>query len=137
MSKSSSHTHADLAIELNGRVYPDMALIQITDVATSDGALLCRTDRTDCCGTGSGELRQGEWFYPDGTLVRTDHRGANDSFYRNRHTGIVRLNRRNGTTGPTGLYCCEVASVADPDARICVELSKYKIHRLARDEILV
>ena len=34
----------------------------------------------------------------------------------------MRLNRRYGVTGPTGLYCCEVPSVADLNARICINI---------------
>ena len=43
--------------------------IPIADVgeSISDEALLCRTDEQDCCA----RVRQGEWRYPNGTLVRT------------------------------------------------------------------
>ena len=82
---------------------------------------MCKTDRTDCCNSASGNAL-GEWKYPNGTLVGL--RGGSDDFYRNRGSRIVRLNRRNGATGPTGLYCCEVASVADSNARICINLGK-------------
>ena len=110
--------------------YPANFQIPITDVgestaAITGSALLCRTYRTDCCGDGDGETRQGEWLYPNGVHVRTI--GSGDDFYRNRGTGVVRLNRRNGATGPTGLYCCEVASVADPNATICINLSKISM----------
>ena len=105
--------------------YAANSLIPITDVGdagvTGEAALLCRTDKPGCC---SG-TREGEWLYPNGTAVRTNAKGPSDPFYRNRGTNVVRLNRRNGATGPTGLYCCEVASVAVPDgAMICINLSK-------------
>ena len=102
--------------------YPAGSQIPITDVGESTpDALVCRTDRDDCCDNRPGETRQGEWKYPNGSTVRTS--GSGDDFYRNRGTSIVRLSRRNGATGPTGLYCCEVASVADPNARIFINLS--------------
>ena len=110
------------------QTYPADSEIPITDVgestSTSGGALVCRTDRTDCCRAelNAGEIRQGDWRYPNGILV--DNTGSGDDLYRTRETSTVLLNRRNDATGPTGLYCCEVASVADPTARICINLSK-------------
>ena len=122
---------AGLTIEqtVDGQVmtYPAGSQIFITDVGestpTSGGALVCRTDRDDCCRNDpqAGETRQGNWTYPNGNLVDD---GSGDDIYRTREASTVLLNRRNGATGPTGLYCCEVASVADPDARICINLSK-------------
>ena len=113
--------------------YPANFQIPPTEVgestaATSGSALFCRTYRINCCGDGDGETRQGEWLYPNGTQVRTSDSG--DDFYRKRGTGVVILNRRNGATGPTGLYCCEVASVDDPNARICINLSKISMHAM-------
>ena len=64
----------------------------------------CRGDDTPGVG---GAL--GNWFYPDGSLVRVN--GSYDDFYRNRGLGIVRLNRRNDSMSPTGQFCCVV-----PDA---------------------
>jgi hypothetical protein len=107
--------------------YAENAEIPITDVGDSTaggGSLVCRTDRTDCCtGIGQGEIREGEWLYPDNTTVGTSASG--DDIFRNRGTSIVKLNRRNNAIQPTGLYCCVVGSIANPDARICVTLSKY------------
>ena len=107
--------------------YSTGSQIPITDVGESTptthcGALVCRTDRTDCCSADPGEIKQGEWTYPNGSLV--DNKGSGDDIYRTRGASTVLLNRRNGATGPTGLYCCKVASAADPNATICINLSK-------------
>ena len=96
----------------------DIFITDIGDVYYAGGALLCRTDRTDCCNI----MRAGEWIYPNGTHVRTYGDGQNDPFYRNRGNSTVRLNRRYGATGPTGFYCCEVPSVVDLNARICINI---------------
>ena len=116
---------AGLTLELRGVMITDSQIL-ITAVGeptpTDDGGLVCRTDRNDCCDSGPGETRQGQWKFPNGSTVRNSVSG--DDFYRNRDTRIVRLNRRNDVTGPTGLYCCEVASVDDLNARICINLSK-------------
>ena len=96
--------------------------IAITEVGEADNAVLCRTDLTTCCGDGEGETRQGHWRYPNGILVA--NRGSGDDIYRDRETMVVRLNRRNSATTPTGQYCCEVATEANPSSIICITLSK-------------
>ena len=85
---------------------------------------MCRTDRDDCCRNDprAGETRQGDWRYPNGSLV--DNSGSGNDIYRTRGASVVLLNRRNDATGSTGQYCCEVASAADSEARICINLSK-------------
>ena len=51
------------------RTYPAGSQIPISDVGestpTSGGALVCRTDRDDCCRNDpqAGEIRQGDWRY--------------------------------------------------------------------------
>ena len=88
--------------------------------------MLCRTDLTNCCiFTGMmGDMRIGEWRYPDNNLVRIS--GSGDDFYRTRGNRTVILHRRNGALQPTGLYCCEVATMADRNATICIELARGK-----------
>ena len=64
--------------------------------------MLCVTDGT-CCTPPN---RAGEFYYPDGSLVLTE--GSGDDLYRNRGAGMIRLNRRNGATSPTGSYKCAI-----------------------------
>lgn len=48
----------------------------------------------------------GQWHFPDGTQVEIrDMLGA---LYRNRGPSVVRLNRRNNATMPTGMFHCEI-----------------------------
>lgn len=103
------------------QTFPENSQIPITYVGEStDGALKCRTNNTKCCNAGPNKTRQGEWKYPNETLVRNT--ASNDIIYRTRGTSVVNLNRKNGATGPTGEYCCEVASMSNPNATICVKL---------------
>ena len=53
----------------------------------------------------------GEWLFPNGSAVPI--KIQSDGLYRNRGPRVVRLNRKNGTQSPTGLYCCQV-----PDATL-------------------
>jgi hypothetical protein len=71
------------------------------------GALICRTDRVDCCGTIPN--RYGQFYYPRGGQVLI--KSAGQGFYRNRGDQLIRLNRQEGVTSPAGRYRCEI-----PDA---------------------
>ena len=115
------YTIKGISIELsNGTTYSGDIAISINEVGEADSeAVLCRTDLTTCCGVSE----QGLWIYPNGsTKVGNEHSG--DGIFRSRGDMVVRLHRRNNTATPTGQYCCEVATVDNPDARICITLSK-------------
>ena len=75
-----------------------------TDIGENDTALQCTTDRVGCCSA----VRAGQFYFPDGTQV--PFLGPDPSvrtYYRNRGTGFIRLNRRpNGDE--TGQFRCEI-----------------------------
>jgi hypothetical protein len=111
-------------IHLNGETIEGNESVSITDVGENDAAVLCMTDKEECCIYPPG--RAGEWYYPSNEVV--GHMGTVGDFYRNRGRGVVRLNRRNNAMMPTGSFCCEIpdrdnvtqrmieASMITPDA---------------------
>ena len=112
-----------LNIEFMGvTYYANNTAININEVGEGDNAVLCRTDLTTCCGFTEGETWQGNWRYPNGTLVNNN--ASDDDIYRDRRTMVVRLHRRNNATTPTGQYCCEVPTIANPSSNgtICIIL---------------
>ena len=116
-----------LSIELNGETYEDGDEISITDVGVADSAaVLCKTNLTTCCAVSSGVSGQGDWIYPNGTEV--GNRRSGDDIFRTRGDMVVRLHRMDNVVVPTGQYCCEVATMDDLDARICITLSKVATH---------
>ena len=66
-------------------------------------ALLCLTDKQDCCDRPNP--RFGEWYFPNG--IRVGIKNAGD-IYRNRGLSVVRLNRRNNASLPSGVFQCEI-----------------------------
>ena len=93
---------------LGGQFFGNNSLVSMDRVGEGeDGALICRTDRTDCCGAIPN--RFGQFYYPNGDQVPI--KSAGHSFYRNRGDQLIRLNRRERATSPTGRYRCEI-----PDA---------------------
>ena len=105
-------------LSLNGVTIPSDGYVLFTDIAEGAGGLLCHTDRSDCCRASDHPNggAQGHWYHPDGREVRSftdvDTPGSpRNFFYRNRDTGIVRLNRR-GTPPERGHFRCEIFNAA-------------------------
>lgn len=95
-----------IAFLFHGKVYGNNSIVTLTKIGEGRNALLCITTKTDCCRGKNPPIR--EWYFPNESLVRIMMEG--DSFYRNRDISIVRLNRRNNATSPTGIFQCEIPS---------------------------
>ena len=84
------------------------SIVVITDIGdgkSGGSPLICATIFTPCCSTPPN--RHGDWYYPNGTLVRNS--AAGEDFYRGRgDDGTVHLNRRNNALSPLGTYYCEL-----------------------------
>ena len=74
------------------------------------------TDKEGCCGVVPG--RAGKWYFPGNESVGVE--GGGGDFYRDRGQGVVRLNRRNNATTPTGLFCCEIPDRNSVTMRLCI-----------------
>lgn len=83
-----------------------------------DGALICKTDKMDCCGTNPN--RFGQFYYPHGDQVPI--KSVGHSVYRNRGDQVIRLNRRDGATPPTGKYRCEIPDASGEIQNIYITL---------------
>lgn len=95
--------------------------VLLTNIREGDeGALLCFTDNRNCCRNedaqdNSGAL--GGWIFPNGSTVTT----GND-IYTTRGHGVLRLNRRNNATSPTGEYCCMVLDASSINKSMCANI---------------
>ena len=108
-------------MSLKGEAIVSGGVVNITDIGEGADALICTTDQTDCCNEEGNA--QGEWRFPNGTLVAANNAGG--SFYRSRGAQRVLLNRRSNALGPVGAYCCEVRTITDSNANIiCINMSK-------------
>ncbi len=117
-----NYVAAGLTLSLRGQRIANGSDVVITDIGIGpDNALTCETDQKDCCNTAAGNQR-GEWIFPDNTIVARSSEGGD--FFINRRYRQVLLNRRNNATGPLGSYCCDVDTMDDPNATICINISK-------------
>ena len=101
-----------------GQVYLNNSAISLQLISENENALLCKTDREDCCGTPPN--RFGEFYYPSGVQVPIRSRGQ--GFYRNRGEQEIRLHRREGVTTPTGRFRCQIPNARGDLQTIYIEL---------------
>ena len=114
---------------LRGRVYSNNSDILITDIGEGENALLCLTSLIQCCCVSdtpsiSGEEALGRWLYPNGSTIGEMSKG--EDFYTDRGSSVVRLNRRNNVTSPSGQFCCEIPDTFFTETSICINaFSEY------------
>ena len=113
-------TIGGLYFELKNEVYLNNSAIPLRDIGEGDSALLCKTDRKDCCGTPPN--RYGEFYYPNGVTVPIASR--QQGFYRNSGEQVIRLHRRSTATSPTGKYRCAIPEVDGEIQNIYITLTE-------------
>ena len=96
---------ASVGFLLNEAPITNNSYVDVNDIGVNETALLCRTNKSDCCGEVPN--RAGHWHFPNGTRVGIQGM-SQDEFYRDRGTQVVRLNHRQGTFTERGLFRCEV-----------------------------
>ena len=106
--------------ELKGERCDNNSIVNILTIGEGDDALLCKTNKQDCCGTVPN--RFGEFFFPNG--VRVPIRIAGSGLYRNRGNQVIRLNRREGVSSPTGRYSCEIPDADGVINKIFINISE-------------
>ena len=104
--------------EISGNVYLNNSAVPLLEVGEGENALYCKTDKEACCGNPPN--RFGEFYYPNGVQVPIARQ--QQGFYRNRGEQIVRLNRRQGISSPTGTYRCEVPDADGVSVNIYIKL---------------
>ena len=101
-----------------GQVYLNNSVISLHLIGENEDALLCRTDRVECCGTLPN--RFGEFYYPSGVQVPIRIHGQ--GFYRNRGEREIRLHRREGVTTPAGRFRCQIPDAGGDLQTVYIEL---------------
>ena len=92
-----------------------------------------------CCSGGQG-VHRGNWSFPNGTLLPSIGNSDPIGFGRTAEIAVI---RRTTATGPTGIYRCDIPTVAvhntDNSVRDSVYVGLYPAnggkpkHRLAAD----
>ena len=117
-------------LSLNGDTIPNDGEVIFSDIGTNASGLLCNTDRSSCCRSSDAAdgVAQGHWYRPNGTQVGTFGQESAidpiDFFYRDRLTGVVRLNRV-GNPPERGRFCCEVPNAAGDLVTVFVNIGEW------------
>ena len=103
-------------VSFMGDILPNHAYVDLTtvgeDISASGDTVRCHTDLNTCCTDYDG-IHRGDWYFPDGdALLNAD--GGGD-IYRRRDAQVIHLRRRNNATSPSGIYHCEIETVAVND----------------------
>ena len=93
-------------------MHSNNSIVSIRDIGEGRRALLCVTSVIGCCRDASVPIEMREWYFPNGLAVSI--KGAGHSFYRDRDSSIVRLNRRYNATSPNGIFSCIIPSSTTP-----------------------
>ena len=112
-------TIVDVHFTVGDQVYGNNSIVSLLSIGEGENrALICRTDSTNCCGTLPN--RFGQFYYPNGVQVPVN--SAGQGFYRNRGDQLIRLNRREGATSPTGRYRCEIPDASGEMQKLYITL---------------
>jgi hypothetical protein len=103
---------------LKRHAYANNSNLSLASIGEDEDALVCKTDKEDCCGTPPN--RVGEFYYPGGVQVPVQKLGQ--AFYRTRGQQEIYLNRRAGFNYPSGVFCCEIPNSAGVMQSICITL---------------
>ena len=89
---------------LSNNSYVDLS--RVGSAMDGSDSVRCHTDLSTCC-SGSEGYHRGDWVLPTGTRLQ-----FTGDIYEGRGTQIVQLHRQNSATSPSGVYCCNISTVA-------------------------
>ena len=104
-----------VSLSLKGAAIANDGYVDVDDIGDNDeDALLCHTDKTDCCQGNNAGISN--WYFPSGSRVEgTDFytdMGHTSYFTRNRDPSVVRLVRVGAPT-ERGRFSCVVPNAND------------------------
>ena len=91
-------------------IYVDLS--EVGDDTSGSDSVQCITDLGTCCSATEG-IHRGDWYFPDGT-TRLPFHGDGDIFEA-RLAQRVDVRVTNNANSPTGIYHCDIATVAVHD----------------------
>ena len=110
------HSQTVPYISFMGVNLPNHAYVNLTTVGEDIGdpgdTVRCHSDLTTCCISGEGDHR-GSWFFPDGTEL--PFTATSDDIVMDREPQEVHIRRRNNATSPSGIYRCDIETMAAND----------------------
>ena len=86
-------------------------LSTVGSAGDNSDSVVCHTDLSTCCSEAQG-IHRGDWYFPNGTVL--PYPGPKVPIYEGR-TAQIAVIRRTSATGPTGIYRCDIPTIAVHD----------------------
>ena len=100
-----------MGVNLTNHAYVDLTTVG-DDISDSGDTVRCHTDLNTCCSNGEGDHR-GSWFFPGGEELLFASSG--DDIVMDREPQEVHIRRRNNAMSPSGIYRCDIETMAVND----------------------
>ena len=100
-----------MGVNLTNHSYVDLTTVG-ENINNPGDTVRCHTDLNTCC-SGSQGIHRGDWFSPNGNALGNAVGGGD--IYRSREAQVIHLRRRNDAISPSGIYHCEIPTVAVND----------------------
>ena len=110
------HSQTVPYVSFMGYILPNHAYVDLTtveeDIGDPGDTVRCHSDLITCCSNGEGDHR-GSWVFPDGDELQFT--GSNDDIVMDREPQEVHILRRNNAMSPSGIYRCDIETMAVND----------------------
>ena len=109
---SQQQTVPYVSFGVAGQALANHSYVNLSTVGSAgdnSDSVVCHTDLSTCCYSGQG-IHRGDWYFPDGTILPFIGPSVPIGFGRAAQIAVIR--RTNGATGPTGIYRCDIPTVA-------------------------
>ena len=100
-----------MGVNLTNHAYVDLTTVE-EDINDPGDTVRCHTDLTSCC-SGSDNIHRGSWFFPDGNEL--PFTSTSDDIVMDREPQEVHIRRRNNAMSPSGIYRCDIETMAVND----------------------
>ena len=101
-----------MGVNLPNHAYVDLTTVG-DDISASGDTVRCHTDLETCCTSSQGSHR-GDWYFPNGILLPF-YTHNDEDIVEDREPQVVHLRRRNNATSPSGIYRCDIETIAVND----------------------
>ena len=100
-----------MGVNLPNHAYVDLTTVE-DDIGDPGNTVRCHSDLTTCC-TGNQGIHRGDWYFPDGSVLPFANNPG--SIVEDHEPQEVHIRRRNNTMSPSGIYRCDIETVAVND----------------------
>ena len=100
-----------MGVNLTNHAYVDLTTVE-EDIGDPGDTVRCHTDLSTCCSSDEGD-HHGSWFFPDGEEL--PFAGTSDDIVMDREPQEVHIRRRNNAMSPSGIYRCDIETMAVND----------------------